>query len=196
MSAAAFASSPSKPRTWLMALLLCSLLLACGLTARTHSATHNVAVVQNFDISRYAGPWYVLARIDHPSEAGLVQTGVYYRSNQDGSLSMVQRGLDPTSGQWVKRESLALPAGSPHEGAWKLSSQRGVASDYNVVALDDSYHWAVVKGASAARSWVLSRTPTLPADVRSELLQRARTAGINTEQLLWVPQERAVAALL
>lgn len=196
MSPAAFAPSRFVPRIWLVALLLCSLLLACGLTARTHSATHSVAVVQNFDVSRYAGPWYVLARIDHPSEAGLVQTGAYYHGNQDGSLTMVQRGLDPMSGQWVKRESLALPARSPREGAMKLSSEGNSASDYNVVALDGNYHWAVVKGASAARSWVLSRTPSLPAEVRSRLLLQARAAGVNTEKLLWVPQERATASLL
>lgn len=196
MPAATLAPGPLKPLAWLLALLLCSLLLACGLTARTHSATHGVAVVQNFDISRYAGPWYVLARIDHPSEAGLVQTGVYYHGNQDGSMTMVQRGLDSSSGQWVKRESLALPARAPHEGAMKLSSGGSFASDYNVVALDGNYHWAVVKGASAARSWVLSRTPTLPADVRNSLLQQARAAGVNTEKLLWVPQERAAAPLL
>ncbi|MET1116044.1 MAG: lipocalin family protein [Comamonas sp.] len=196
MSAAPLAPRRSMPPHWLLALLLFSLSLAFGFTARTHSATRSVAVVQNFDISRYAGPWYVLARIDHPSEEGLVQTGAYYHGNQDGSLTMVQRGLDPLSGQWVKRESRALPAGAAHEGAMKLSSQGALASDYNVVALDNSYHWAVVQGASAARSWVLSRTPTLPAEVRSQLLQQARVAGVNTEKLLWVPQERAAAPLL
>lgn len=196
MSAAAFAPRRSMPRHWLLAFLLCSLLLAGGLTAHTHSATRGVAVVQNFDIARYAGPWYVLARIDHPSEEGLVQTGVYYHGNQDGSMTMVQRGLDPSSGQWVKRESRALPTRAAHEGAMKLLSKGAFAGDYNVVALDDKYHWAVVKGASAARSWVLSRTPTLPAEVRSLLLLQARAAGVNTEKLLWVPQERAAAPLL
>lgn len=196
MPAATRAPSHPIPRTWLPTVLLCGLLLACGLGNRPHSAPPSVPVVQNFDVSRYAGPWYVLARIDHPSEAGLIQTGVYYRSNEDGSLSMVQRGLDPASGQWVKREGLALPARSPHEGAMKLSAQGAFGRDHNVVALDANYHWAVVQGDSAARSWVLSRTPTLPADVRSSLLQQARAAGVNTEQLLWVPQERAVAPLL
>jgi len=196
MSAAAFAPRPSMPRSWLLALLLCSLLLACGFTARTHSATRSVTVVQNFDISRYAGLWYVLARIDHPSEQGLVQTGVYYHGSQNGSLTMVERGLDPSSGQWIKRESVALPARSPQEGAMKLSSQGALASEYNVVALDDNYHWAVVQGATAARSWVLSRTPTLPTEVRGSLLLQARAVGVNTDQLLWVPQERAAGTLL
>lgn len=184
------------PNYALLALLLCSLLLACSFGAHTHSAPRAIAVVQDFDMSRYSGPWYVLARLDHPSEQSLVQTGVYYHGNQDGSMSMVQRGLDPANGQWSKSESLALPAGAPHEGALKLTPQGGAPSDYNVVAIDSNYRWAVVLGASAARSWVLSRTPTLDAQARSSLLQQARAAGVNTEKLLWVPQERTPAPLL
>lgn len=184
------------PNYWLLALLLCSLLLACGLSAHTHSAPSGIVVVQNFDVSRYTGPWYVLARIDHPSERGLIQTGAYYRSNADGSLSMVQRGLDTASGQWTKRESLALPARSPREGAMKLTPQGAFPSDYNIVAIDADYRWAVVLGSSAARSWVLSRTPTLDTQARNSLLQQARAAGVNTEKLLWVPQERAPLPLL
>lgn len=196
MHTAARSDRRLKPHTWLLFMLLCCTLLACGLTARTHSAARHVPVVQNLDIARYAGSWYVLARLDHPSERGLIQTGVYYHGNTDGSLSMVQRGLDPLSGQWRKRESLALPARSPQEGAMKLSPHGAFASDYNVVAIDADYRWAVVLGANATRSWVLSRTPSLPAHARIQLLQQARAAGVNTEQLLWVPQERAATPLL
>lgn len=193
---AAFSLPSQLPRHWLLTWLLCSLVLACSFGAHTHSAARAVEVVQNFDVSRYAGPWYVLARMDNPTERGLIQTGVYHRNNADGSLSMVQRGLDTSSGQWTKRESLALPARSPHEGAMKLSPQGAFPSDYNIVAIDADYRWAVVLGSSAARSWVLSRTPTLDAQARSDLLQQARAAGVNTDKLLWVPQERAPMPLL
>ena len=196
MHAATRSARRFMPRSWLLFMLLCCSLLACGLTAHPHAAPRNVAVVQNFDLSRYAGSWYVLARIDHPSEQGLIQTGAYYHGNQDGSLSMVQRGLDPASGQWSKRESLAVPTRSPHEGAMRMSPQGAAVSDYNVVAIDEDYRWAVVLGANATRSWVLSRTPSLPTHARMELLQQARAAGVNTEQLLWVPQERTAATLL
>lgn len=193
---AALSERRTPPRQWLLVLLLCSLVLACSLGAHSRSAAQGVVVVQDFDVARYAGPWYVLARIDHPSERGLIQTGAYYRSNADGSLSMVQRGLDAASGQWTKHESRALPARSPREGAMKLSAQGDFPSDYNIVAIDADYRWAVVLGSSAARSWVLSRTPTLDAQARSNLLQQARAAGVNTEKLLWVPQERAPMPLL
>ncbi len=195
MSAAGFLQTGHPPRYWLFAMLLCGLVFACGLSAHTHPAPRDIAVIQNFDAARYAGQWFVLARIDHPAEQGLIQTGVYYRSNGDGSLAMVQRGLDPERKQWTKRESLALPAGAAHEGALKISAQ-GAYSDYHVVALDTDYRWALVVGASTDRAWVLSRTPSLRAEDRSRLLQQARAAGVNTEQLLWVPQERQGAPLL
>jgi apolipoprotein D and lipocalin family protein len=196
MSAAGFFPTGHPPRHWLFALLLCGLVAACGLSAHTHPAARDIAVIQNFDAARYAGQWFVLARIDHPAEQGLIQTGVYYRSNGDGSLSMVQRGLDPQRRQWTKRESLALPAGAPHQGALKIAAHGAYPSDYHVVALGADYRWALVLGSSTERAWVLSRTPNLRAEDRSHVLQQARAAGVNTEQLLWVPQERHSAPLL
>lgn len=196
MSAAGLLQTRNPGRHWLLAMLLCGLVFACGLSAHTHPAPGSIAVVQNFDAARYAGQWFVLARMDHPTEQGLIQTGAYYRSNADGSLSMVQRGLDPQRRQWTKRESLALPAGAPHQGALKIAAHGAYSSDYHVVALDTDYRWALVLGTSASRAWVLSRTPTLRAEDRSRVLQQARAAGVNTEQLLWVPQERLSAPLL
>ena len=196
MSAAGFVQTGDPPRYWLLAMLLCGLVFACGLSAHTHPVSRDIAVIQNFDAARYAGPWFVLARMDHPAEQRLIQTGVYHRSNPDGSLTMVQRGLDPERKQWTKRESLALPAGAANEGALKISSPGAVASDYHVVALDADYRWALVLGSSTERAWVLSRTPVLRSADRANVLYQARVAGVDIEQLLWVPQERQGAPLL
>ncbi|MNZ79556.1 Outer membrane lipoprotein Blc precursor [compost metagenome] len=194
MFAAALLRTGSLPRRWHHAFRLACLGLVCSLSACTYSTPQRIQVIQNFDAARYAGSWYVLARIDHPEEQGLVQTGVHYRSHSDGSLSMVQRGLDPASRQWSKRVSLAQPAGSPSQGALKISPLGPFSSAYNVVALDADYRWALVLGASADRAWVLSRTASLPAQASASLLQQARSAGVNIEQLLWVPQERLPSA--
>lgn len=195
MFAAALLRIDPLPRSWQLALRLVCLGLVCNLSACTHPTPQRIAVIQNFDAARYAGSWYVLARIDHPAELGLIQTGVHYRRNSDGSLSMVQRGLDPASKQWSKHESLAQPAGSPSQGALKMSPLGPFSSAYNVVALDADYRWALVLGASADRAWVLSRTASLPAQARASVLQQAHSAGVDIEQLLWVPQERQPSAL-
>lgn len=194
MFAAALHRIGPLPRRWLPILRLACLGLACSLSACTHPTPQHIQVIQNFDAARYAGSWYVLARIDHPAEQGLIQTGVHYRRNSDGSLSMVQRGLDPDSKQWSKHESLALPAGTPTEGALKTAPFGPFSSAYNVVALDADYRWALVLGASTDRAWVLSRTASLPALARASVLQQAHSVGINTERLLWVPQERPLSA--
>jgi apolipoprotein D and lipocalin family protein len=35
--------------------------------------------------------------------------------------------------------------------------------------------------------WILSRTPSLPADVREHLLERATQMGVDVTRILWVP---------
>jgi len=43
-------------------------------------------------------------------------------------------------------------------------------------------------GSSTDYLWILSRTPTLPSDVREHLLERAKAMGIDTGRILWAAQ--------
>lgn len=48
-----------------------------------------VRPVKNFDVKRYAGTWYELARIDHRFERGLINTSAQYTPNPDGTVRVV-----------------------------------------------------------------------------------------------------------
>ena len=56
---------------------------------------------------------------------------------------------------------------------------------YHVFALDPEYRWAMVAGPSRDYLWILARQPTLPPEVLSELLARARRAGFATDALIY-----------
>ena len=76
-------------------------LLPCVL-ALSACATHTPAGVQpvTFDVDRYAGRWYEVARIDHFFEKGLVRTSADYSRNADGTIKVVNRGFNPARQQW------------------------------------------------------------------------------------------------
>ena len=60
---------------------------------------------------------------------------------------------------------------------------------YNVVALGESYQWAMVIGSSLEHCWILSRTPTLPDGVEGRLVRQAERLGVDTQKLVWVHQD-------
>ena len=144
--------------------------------------------VSPFDVDRYAGQWFELARIDHRFEKGLVNTSAHYSRNADGSLKVVNRGFDPVRNIWKEAEGKGQFIGDPTEAALKVSFFGPFYGGYNVVALDPDYQWAMVVGSNLGYLWILSRTPTLPEGVREKLLAQAAAMGVDVDKVLWVDQ--------
>ncbi len=151
-------------------------------------APAGVQPVGRFNVDRYAGHWYEVARIDHRFEKGLVNTSAHYSRNEDGSIKVVNRGYDPERGRWREAEGRARFVEDPGTASLKVSFFGPFYGGYHVVALDEDYRWSLVIGSDLDYLWILSRTPTLPEGVREQLLDKARALGVDTDKVLWVPQ--------
>jgi len=158
---------------------------------RTPPRPASVQPVGNFDISRYMGRWYEVARIDQRFEKGLVRTRAEYSLAPNGSVQVVNRGFDPRRNRWEEARGKAQVVGSSEEAALKVSFFGPFYAGYNVVALDEHYRWAMVVGSSLDYFWILSRTPVLPTGVRQHLLSQAQQIGVNLDRIVWVMQDGA-----
>ncbi|RYF00793.1 MAG: lipocalin [Comamonadaceae bacterium] len=156
-------------------------------------APQGVQAVGNFNVDRYAGHWYELARIDHRFEKGLVNTSAHYSRAQDGSVTVVNRGYDPAKDRWREAEGRARFIEDPATASLKVSFFGPFYGGYHVVALDDDYRWSMVVGSSLDYLWILSRTKTLPDGVRERLLAKAQALGVDVGQILWIPQDGSPA---
>jgi apolipoprotein D and lipocalin family protein len=98
---------------------------------------------------------------------------------------VVNRGYDPVRKEWKEAEGTARFVDEPTRAALKVSFFGPFYGGYNVVALDENYQWAMVVGSTKDYLWILSRTPTLPGDVRNHLLERAQALGIDVRRIWW-----------
>jgi apolipoprotein D and lipocalin family protein len=64
-----------------------------------------------------------------------------------------------------------------------------VWGDYQVMALDDEYRWAMVGAPSREFLWILAREPDLPEARIESLLAEARSQGFDTEAVERTRQE-------
>ena len=149
----------------------------------------DVTPVHDFDIGRYAGRWYEIARTDQRHEKGLVRTQAHYSLNANGSLEVTNRGFDPQKNEWEEAVGKARFIGEPTEAALKVSFFGPFYGGYNVVALDPAYQWALVVGSSVNSIWILSRKPYLSDEVRGLLLSKARALGVDEDKIVWVQQD-------
>ena len=168
-------------------LFCCALLLGGCATA----PPEGVRPVSPFELERYLGKWYEIARLDHSFERGLSDVSATYSLNEDGSVKVVNRGFDTARAAWKEAVGRAVFIGDTGTGSLKVSFFGPFYGGYHVIALDQQgYSWSLVAGPGRDYLWILTREKTLPDEVRAALLERAQAFGFATEQLIWVDHGR------
>ncbi|OAE41284.1 hypothetical protein A7J58_09700 [Enterobacter cloacae] len=147
-----------------------------------------VTVVSNFDAQRFLGTWYEIARMDHKFERGLEKVTATYSAMDDGGIQVVNRGYNPDRQMWQQTVGQAYFTGAPNRAAMKISFFGPFYGGYNVIALDREYRHALVCGPDRNYLWILSRTPTITADMKQQMLDVATRQGFDVTKLIWVKQ--------
>lgn len=175
---------------------LSALLLACAACMAGCASTSpppSVAAVTPFELQRYQGLWYELARLDHAFERGMTDVSARYTPQPDGSVKVLNRGFSPATGQWREATGKALFTGSPNTGSLKVSFFGPFYGGYHVAALDPDYRWALVVGPDTSYCWILARDTALPAATRQSIVAKAKSIGIDTDALIWVAHQQQPA---
>lgn len=150
-----------------------------------------LAPVSGFDVNRYMGKWYEIARLDHRFERGLSRVSADYALANDGSVTVINKGYDAQKDQWKEIQGRALFVGSDTVGQLKVSFFGPFYGGYNVIALDkEHYQYALVCGPDRSYLWILARSTTLPESVLKELLTSAKNMGFDTDKLIFVAHGR------
>lgn len=146
--------------------------------------------VRRFDLARYMGDWYEIARYDHPFERRLDAVRTTY-TLRDRGIDVINSGRDTRSGRRRTIRGKARTTTQP--GRLRVAFFWRFYSDYNILELGEAYDWAVIGGSSAKRLWILSRTPTLPAHTLQRILQLVARRGYAVDKLLFVGQQETAA---
>lgn len=168
---------------WLSVLPLIAVMSACT------AVPSGVEPVRPFDLQRYKGEWFEIMRLDHSFERGLTNVSATYIPQDDGSVRVINRGLDRQSCRWREAEGRAVFLGSSTTGSLSVTFFWPFAGGYHVFALDhDNYAWAVVSGPSTNYLWILAREPDLSPATRDHLVDKARQLGFPVQDLILVDQ--------
>lgn len=166
---------------WLFALLFLS---ACT------GAPDGVQPVSGFELQRYLGTWYEIARLDHRFERGLTNVTATYSLRDDGGVKVVNRGYRSDDDEWDEAVGKAYFVGEPDVGQLKVSFFGPFYGGYNIVALDNSnYDYSLVVGPTRDYLWILARTPSLDQATIDRLVERAAALDFPTDELIFVSHD-------
>ena len=166
-----------------LALILALLLLGCT------GIPEGVTAIKDFEINRYQGKWYEIARLDHRFERGLNRITAEYRLRDDGGIDVINRGYNEEIGEWEQAQGRAYFIDTPDIGRLKVSFFGPFYGGYNIIELDkQNYAYALVAGPDRSYLWILSRTPVLDRAPLDELIHKAKTLGFATNELIYPKQ--------
>ena len=174
-------------RTDMKTTLLTSLLL--GLCLNTSSQQVDNSTISTFDLDRYLGRWYEIARYDHIFERNLVGTTAQYSLRDDGKITVVNGGhLKTLDGPYKESIGKARVRKNATPGQLEVSFFGPFYSDYNILELAPDYSYSVVGSSSPKYLWILSRTPQLAPELRNRIVTSLQKRGYDTDKLIWVEQ--------
>ena len=162
------------------------LLALLGLLGGCVSRQPFVPPVTDFDLDRYLGTWYEIARLDHSFERGLTRTSAEYTLRADGGVRVLNRGFNAAKNRWQEAEGRAYFVLDPNTAYLKVSFFGPFYGAYIVTELDPEFEYALVSGPNHDYLWILARSPHLEATVRDRLVARAKALGFATDELIWV----------
>lgn len=170
-------------KPWIVAISLLTVAFQSGCT-RTPDG---VKAVTGFELNRYLGTWYEVARLDHRFERGMSNVTANYSMRDDGGVKVVNRGYKVAEGDWDEATGKAYFIGEADVGQLKVSFFGPFYGGYNIIALDrENYQYALVAGPDRGYLWILARSPSLDQSLLSNLVSKAEKLGFPVGELIYV----------
>lgn len=168
----------------LVAVSLALLLSACT------GIAENISPVENFELDRYLGKWYEIARLDHSFERGLEKITAEYSLRDDGGVRVLNRGFSTAKNAWEEAEGKAYFVDGEEKGHLKVSFFGPFYGSYVIFELDEeNYQYAFITSYKKSYLWLLARQPSVPDTVRDRFLELAEEKGFNVDGLIYVEHE-------
>ncbi len=152
------------------------------------SVPQGIEPVQSFEIERYLGKWYEIARLDHGFERGLSQVTAEYSLRDDGGIRVINRGYSAAEDNWEQAEGKAYFVEDKDTAHLKVSFFGPFYGSYIVFELDQQYQYAFISGPSREYLWLLARQPQVSDKLKSAFIAAAKAKGFAAEELIFVEQ--------
>ena len=139
--------------------------------------------VPDFDLTRYMGKWYEIARTPNPFEKGMHSVTAVYMLKSNGRVEVLNQGICNGKVKTIRGIAKMRSAGTG-KGDLYVSFFRPFYSLYRIVLLGKEYQYSVVISRGGKYLWVLSRTKELSPEDRKTILAFLQEKGFPVHALI------------
>lgn len=145
--------------------------------------------VEQVDLDRFMGPWYVIANIPTFLEKDAYNAVETYSLNEDGTIATQftfrKGGFD---GELKEYNPKGFVLDTESNARWGMRFVWPIKADYRIVYLDDDYTQTIIGRQDRDFVWIMARTPEIPEADYDKLVSFVASLGYDTSELQRVPQ--------
>lgn len=160
-------------------------ILGCG-------SAPTIPTVDNLDLKRFMGDWYVIASIPTVFEKEAFNAVESYRLDADGSVETIFRfnkgGFEGPEKVYTSRAFVMDADSNAH---WGMQFVWPFKAEYRVVFLAEDYSRTIIGRSKRDYVWIMARAPSIPDAEYARLLALLESYGYDIRRVQKVPQQAA-----
>lgn len=161
-------------------------LAAAGCAVFTVSKHPPLETVPSVDIPRYMGVWHEVAKYPNRFQKGCFGASATYTLRPDGAVDVVNRCRDGSfDGPVREARGKAVVVDGTTNAKLSVTFFWPFSGDYQIIALGDSYEYAVVGEPSRKYLWILAREARMEAARYASIIEILRRNGYDPSRLEW-----------
>ena len=153
------------------------------------STVEPLQTVEDVDIERFMGDWYVIANIPTTIEKGAHNAIETYRLDDDGSIATTFTFNDGGFDGELKTYKPRGFVSEESNAIWGMQFIWPIKADYRIFYLDESYTVTVIGRNKRDYVWIMARTPQIPEQDYLQMLKLLAEQGYDISQIKKVPQQ-------
>ena len=138
------------------------------------SLLYSHPVVEDLNLERFMGRWYVIALIPNWIEENSTNSFDDYILNKDGTIDITYTTIKNNKTKTIKQKATVVDKNIP--ARWEVQFIKPwvpfYKAPYEVILLDDNYDYMVVGYPNNQFGWIMSREKKLDDIIYNEILGR------------------------
>ena len=146
------------------------------------SVDRSIPAVKNWDVKRYMGLWYEVARLPNRFEKNMTGVSTVYSLGKNGQVKVVNKGIRAGKEKSITGKARAV---IPQSGELEVSFFGPFYAPYRIIKLAPDYRYSVVTGGSKELLWILARRKNLSFEDLKEIKAFLEENHFPVERLIW-----------
>ncbi len=160
------------------------------LAACQGAANKPLPAVQQVDLPRFMGDWYVIANIPTFIETDAHNAIESYKRDADGTIAVTFSLRDgPFDGKPKQYKPRGFVSDTTSNAVWDMQFILPIKTDYRITYLTPDYSQTIISREQLDYVWIMARTPGIPDADNQRLASLVRDQGYDVARLQKVPQQ-------